>query len=80
MAQRKRTKKDILNFACGLGIVFGFILCGGFAFVHFSKTANPVADESSFFQALREFDGFLAASQEAAEIDARRINHEFDKL
>jgi tetratricopeptide (TPR) repeat protein len=80
MAQKKRTKKDILNFACGLGIAFSFILCGGFAFVHFSKAASPAADESSFFQALREFDGFLAVSREAGAFDARRVNQEFDKL
>jgi tetratricopeptide (TPR) repeat protein len=80
MAQRKRTKKDVLNFACGLGIALGLILCGGFVFVHFSKAANPSASESSFFQALREFDGFLAASWEEAELDVRRVNQEFDKL
>jgi tetratricopeptide (TPR) repeat protein len=75
-----RKKKDSLKIACVIGLIFGLILCGSLAFVHFfaKNPAQLAGNETGFSQALRDFDTFLVVSEETANLG--QINRSLDKL
>jgi tetratricopeptide (TPR) repeat protein len=75
MAQKK---KDGLKAVCLAGIITSFIIGGGIFFVYMleKSAAGSLADESRFFQALKEFDTFL----ENSEVGTAQISRALDKL